>query len=476
MKRTASLLLLRRPADVEVFCVERADHDRFLSRFTAFPGGAVEPEDAGLGEGLEDGADRVAALRETYEETGYLPGVRLDPAWRRAVRAGDRVFAELLAAEGVTLDLDALVPAGCWVAPPYLVTRLETRFYARWVPDDAAPAVDPADPELRGGGWRRPGDVLAAWARGEVLLAPPTRALLAALVDGAGHQPLRFLDHPAARGEVPRISPVRPHITLFPVRTPTLPPATHTNCYVVGDDVLMVFDPASPYPAERAALDQWLDARTADGAQVAAVVLTHHHHDHVGGAVHLATRLGVPIMAHAETAARLDFAVDGHLDEGGVLTAGRHRLRVLHTPGHAPGHLCFIDEATGTAIVGDMVAGIGTILVEPGEGDMGLYLDSLRRLRALAPSALLPSHGPVIGGAEHKLTEYIEHRLGREAKVVAALVARAADLPALLERVYDDVPPPVRATLGRLSLLAHLDKLVAEGRARALDGNRWALT
>lgn len=459
---TASLILIRRPADPEVYWVRRAPHDRFLSGFHAFPGGRVDGRDA---EGRDpDDAARHAALRETAEETGWLPGGRLDPALRAKIRDDDGP----LPAEFAALA-ERLIPAGVWHAPPYLVAKFLTWFYALIVDDDADPRVDPGDPELDAGAWIRPRDALAAWRAGKVLLAPPTRHLLRALADGALEDPARFAHRPSED------SPISPDLTLFPLRTPTLPPATHTNCYIVGRDELLVVEPAAGDPAEQARLDRFLDRRIAEGARVKAVALTHHHHDHIGGVAHLCKRLGVPLMAHRLTAERIDHPVDVLLDDGDVIALdGGPTLDVLHTPGHAVGHLCFVTRDTRDAIVGDMVAGIGSILVEPDEGHMGQYLASLRRLRGLGLRTLLPSHGPAIGGADHKLEQYIAHRLDRERQVLAALDLGPADLKGLVERVYTDVPPIMKAGpdggLAGLSLRAHLDQLEREDRARCDQG------
>lgn len=465
---TASLVLIRRPRDPEVYWVRRAPHDRFLSGFHAFPGGRVDPGDGAQPEA----AARHAALRETAEETGWLPGGRLDRSLRAKIRRG----------EGrLPVDVEAvarrLVPVGVWQAPPYLVARFLTRFYALVVGDDADPRVDPGDPELDAGAWIRPADGLAAWARGEVLLAPPTRWLLTRLAEGPLTEdglrtPGRFAHTP------PDDSPISPALTLFPLRTPTLPPATHTNCYIVGQRELLVVEPAAGDPGEQARLDRFLDARIAAGATVRGIALTHHHHDHVGGVAHLARRLKVPVMAHRLTAERIDHPVQVLLDEGDAIALdGGPTLDVLHTPGHAVGHLCFVTRDTRDAIVGDMVAGVGSILVVPGEGHMGQYLDSLRRLRALGLRTLLPSHGPAIGGADHKLDEYVAHRLDRERQVLDALAVGPADLKTLVDRVYTDVPPMVKAGpdggLAGLSLRAHLEQLERQRRAR-LDGGIWS--
>jgi endoribonuclease LACTB2 len=275
---------------------------------------------------------------------------------------------------------------------------------------------------------------------------------------------------------------VAPGIRALPVRTPTLPPATHTACYLVGPSTpdtpgdLVVVDPASPYPEERAALDAVLDAEAGAGRRVAAIWLTHHHGDHVGGATHLAERLGVPIAAHAETAARLagQVRVDRELRADEEIEVAGRAVRAVFTPGHAPGHLCFLDLASRALIAGDMIAGIGTILVDPSEGDMIEYLASLELMAALAPSRLLPAHGPMIDDAVPRLRGYVAHRLMREGRVVAALdrAGRAATARELVADAYADTPRPLWG-LAERSLLAHLVKLEREGRARRA-ADAWA--
>jgi endoribonuclease LACTB2 len=270
----------------------------------------------------------------------------------------------------------------------------------------------------------------------------------------------------------PSVVGVAAGVRALALRTPTLPPATHTACYLVGpsegEGEIFVVDPATPYADEQAALDAVLDAEARAGRRVAAVLLTHHHVDHVGAAAHVAAR-GAPVWAHAETAARLPgVAVDRALGDGD--DAGP--VRAVFTPGHAPGHLCFHDPATGAVIAGDMVAGVGTILIEPSEGDMRAYLASLERMVQLAPRVLLPSHGPVITDAIGKLREYVAHRLMREGKVAGALAAAGrAPARALVPVAYADTPR-ILWGLAERSLIAHLVKLVADGRARR-HGDEW---
>jgi ribonuclease/clavin/mitogillin len=264
---------------------------------------------------------------------------------------------------------------------------------------------------------------------------------------------------------VPEVIPVAPGIRVLALRTPTLPPAAHTNVYLVGPEggPVAVVDPGSPYADQQVVLDAALGA-----IPIELVLLTHHHGDHVGGAVALAERWGVPIAAHPATARRLAgrIAVTRMIEDAEVV----HGALAIHTPGHAEGHLCF--EVGKATIAGDMVAGLGTILIDPSEGDMALYVASLERLLARPAGTLLPAHGPAISDGPGKLREYLAHRLMREARVVEALAPDAATIETLVATVYSDTPK-LLWPLAERSLLAHLAKLQREGRAQMV-GDGWS--
>jgi ribonuclease/clavin/mitogillin len=270
-----------------------------------------------------------------------------------------------------------------------------------------------------------------------------------------------------------------PGVGRVSLRSPTLPPATHTGCYLIGEESLTAFDPASPWEDERGRLLQEL---REDGRPVERIVLTHHHVDHVSGAVALQAALAeqgqhVPIAAHPVTAELLagQVAVQEHLLDDQDLRCGGLELRCVHTPGHAPGHLVFHEPRSGMVVAGDMVAGEGTILLLPGEGELGAYLDSLERMRSLGARALLPSHGPVLEQADQVLVHYLAHRHQRTRQVVEALRSTGrADPFSLVARVYPELSPSAHG-IAALQIAAHLLWLGGQGVAEAHEDGSWTL-
>lgn len=267
---------------------------------------------------------------------------------------------------------------------------------------------------------------------------------------------------------------VRTGVSRFAAETPTLPPATHTNSYALGTREVVLVEPATPYEAERAAWLSWARELEASGRKIIAIFATHHHPDHVGGADFFVGELGVPLWAHEKTAARLSVPVGRLLADGDVITLDGpepQRWEVLHTPGHAPGHLCLFERTAGAVVVGDMVASVGTILIEPTEGDMIEYLAQLSRLEALGAKVALPAHGDPIEEPSRLFRAYRAHRLMREERVFMSMGTNGGTLDELVPRAYADVGPELYP-IARMSLEAHLVKLERDGRVRR-DGERF---
>jgi len=483
LRPAASVVLWReRGGEREIYWVRRSREVSLGGGFHAFPGGRVDEADAALAALWQTDGHRVAALRELFEETGVLLAESAAPAeardeGRRQLLAGTLSFADACAQLSARPQPERLIDAGRWITPSFIKARFDARFFTCRVEEIASPAVWPG--ELVDGDWIRPAEALRRWELGTALLHPPARHILESLREGdpASVQE-RLINPPHVVDHVPTRIPFQAGIMLFPVRTPTLPPATHTNCYLVGTRELVVIDPASPYPEEQARLLALCRELLSEGYTLRAIVLTHEHHDHVSGATALAESLQLPVWAHAETAARLEgkVRVDKHLVDGERINLDGPLpivLRAVHTPGHAVGHLCFVEQRSHALIVGDMVAGIGSVVVDPPDGDMRDYIGSLEALRALPAGTLYPAHGPAIPDGHAKLDEYLAHRREREAQVAAALqrVGRATPVE-LVPHVYSDVAPALHPLAAR-SLLAVLQKLVQEGRATR-DGDHFA--
>jgi glyoxylase-like metal-dependent hydrolase (beta-lactamase superfamily II) len=212
-----------------------------------------------------------------------------------------------------------------------------------------------------------------------------------------------------------------------------------TNTYVVGRDPAVVIDPGPDDAGHIEAIREVVEGRGGIGT----VLLTHSHSDHAGGVEALGLEPARP--------------ADGENVAG---------LRALATPGHAADHFCFLlDRACFT---GDLILGEGSTIVGPREmgGSLVDYMRSLEKLRALDLTTLYPGHGPEVTDPEAKIAEYIEHRMMRERRLVAALERGERSKAALLAEVWDDVPEQLRGAAA-IAMQAHLEKLEDEGRLPA---------
>jgi hydroxyacylglutathione hydrolase len=239
--------------------------------------------------------------------------------------------------------------------------------------------------------------------------------------------------------------------------------ADGTNAWIVGRGDCLLIDPGPDDPAQAAAIL----AALAPGERIAAIVLTHAHADHAGGAMRLSALTGAPVCGHPARGGPHDppgLRIDRPLPEGSRVTAGDVALTALHTPGHHPGHL--ILDAGDRAFSGDHVMGWASTVIAPPDGDMTAYMRSLARLPADRWRVLHPGHGPDVMEPSARIAALRDHRAARHAAVAAALSQAGATAADLLTRVYPDLPPALRAAAAA-SLHAHLIALATEGRAIA---------
>ena len=457
----------------------------------------LEPDPAVAG----DAPGRHAAFGQPVRESLHA---RAHADWRGPMQRGERAIAELCAALGLSIDLREWAYFSHWLTPPGAPKRFDTRFFVTRAPEGQAAEADYG--EAQSLMWLTPAQALDR-ATGLTLL-PVTRRTLQALAPMPSTQ--AAMDHARAQGDVPLTMPRRAqsakglrivlpdehawaeigrldpagqadaHADIVPGRVVRLSPRVlrvtapnpgvmtgpGTNTYLVGcpeRNRWTVIDPGPDDGAHRQAI---LDA--APGP-IERVLVTHTHVDHSPGAAALARATGAERLgwrARHSTGQDTGFEPDREPADGELIRLGpTASLTVIHTPGHAANHLCFLLPQEKTLFTGDHVMQGSTVVINPPDGDMAAYLRALDALLAQDLDWLAPGHGFLVARPHDVIRHLIAHRLGREAKVAQALQALApAAIDALLPRVYADVPPALHP-MARRSLLAHLLKLREDGRA-----------
>jgi glyoxylase-like metal-dependent hydrolase (beta-lactamase superfamily II) len=260
------------------------------------------------------------------------------------------------------------------------------------------------------------------------------------------------------------------HIRNYTANNPGIMTLQGTNQYVVGRESVIVIDVALSAESN---LDGILEQAEAMGARkIEKILLTHIHSDHCGGALALKKRSGAKIGIHRSRAGYLGGEDFQYSDREPIAYDGG-ALEVLHTPGHESGHCCFYETQDRVLFSGDHILGYGTAVIRPPDGNMTAYMRSLERLLELNINLILPGHGPLVGKAEAKIREYIEHRRMREKQVLDALKKGRHTIGAITEMIYVDVSAPLR-NVAEFSVQAHLDKLINEARVKR-EGNRYLL-
>ncbi|HVN84023.1 MAG TPA: MBL fold metallo-hydrolase [Candidatus Binatia bacterium] len=271
---------------------------------------------------------------------------------------------------------------------------------------------------------------------------------------------------------MPDIDRWSPRVTVVLGQNPSMFTGPGTNTYLIGtSDRPLLLDTGQGVPSYLPLLERAVRERNAAGLQ--EIVLTHAHPDHVGGVPAIQQRFG-PLRVSKKPGPGRDPEMSfDPIDDGAVIATDGATLTALWTPGHARDHLCFYLEEERAFFTGDNVLGAGTTVISDTDGDLGDYLRSLRRLLEFDLDVIYPAHGPMIRNARAKVEQYIAHRLLREEQVLDGLRAGITEVPALVKRMYADVPEALHPAAA-MSVRAHLRKLEKEERV-ATDGAAWHL-
>ena len=260
-------------------------------------------------------------------------------------------------------------------------------------------------------------------------------------------------------------------ITLVPGFNPGPYTGAGNNTYVISGETPTLVDAATGKAAHLRAL-----ADALASTRLIQVLVTHAHPDHADGCDPIAERWPAAVFRKMPWPEldRLQSVECVPVADGDRIPAGDGTLLAVHTPGHAPDHLCFLDEATGTLFSADLVVpGSSVVIPASRGGSLAQYLASLRRVLALAPERMLPAHGRAIDDPAAVLSQHLEHRQRREDQIVDALRAGDRRPGAIVDRLYEGLDPGLKR-LAQESVVAHLVKLRDEGRARS-DGEEWEL-
>jgi len=249
-----------------------------------------------------------------------------------------------------------------------------------------------------------------------------------------------------------------------------------TNTYLVGRRDPILIDTGAGVADYLPLLERYLAERGF--TQPSRVILTHRHRDHMGGVDHLRARfkgLRVAKMIHRD--AGLPEPVED-LRDGQAVAGEGVTLIPVYTPGHASDHLCYYLVEEKSLFTGDVILGGSTAVIPSDDGDLADYMSSLRRLQQLDVRRIYPAHGPVIEDAPAKIQEFIDHRMMRERQILDALGDGLLTIPAMVERIYADVPKALHS-MAAMSVESHLKKLRRDGRVTETivrdAPSRWAL-
>jgi ribonuclease/clavin/mitogillin len=427
----------------QIYMAQRQAYLKAFPGYHAFPGGKIEKNEGKLCNSLivdfdneEEMIELKALCREIQEELNF---------------SIEEAFSKKL--------INGIYKIATATTPSFNPLRFKNHFYKIELNQKIEFNLDKG--EASWGGWKTTTDFVEMFNRNELLAVPPIITLLKELEINPNNQNIIEIDVTFDDDvEVPHIEILHKLHQVMPL-SKTLYPATRTNAFVLGDEKVVLIDPA---PRDARELEKFL--YTIKYFNIREVFLTHHHIDHCDQANTIALELNVPISMSKDTQVlikkkhsesyfeKLDVLI---YSEGDVLTTSNGEEIILYeTPGHDKGQLGLAPRSLNWFIVGDLIQGIGTVVIPEEEGDMEDYMNSLERVIKLSPRYILPSHGLALGGTS-ALTNALEHRRMRENQMIK-LSKDGKNLEEMLESIYPELKDSLKP-YAMMNIKSHLKKL-----------------
>ena len=491
--RSSASVMLTRVTDSghEILLGKRSSDLPAFPDLWSFPGGGVSSVDRKSAEVNPDwlpnkNKERVATftlLREMVEEIGISPDgnggfveVESDvrervcedkSAWRKEVESGN-ISIEAFVCQVITDR----------VTPPQSPMRFHNLFFHVDMGfSKAEPSFPPCRSEFVEFRWWDPREIISAWEENRLHLPPPIVTIFRDLIQ----EMKRGMDLIMACNVLSKDPPSGPHrfeyasgVECILIPTNTLPPATHTNCFVLGErgGMRAIVDPAIKDEEGFDELKKKVDEIRKDKSEILCTIFTHRHQDHLADMEMVSQIYEAPVWGSPETLEAISCngeTVPIHEGDSFNLDGPKFdtKWEVIETPGHCPGQICLVGEQG--IVSADNCTMVGSILVPSSDGDMGAYISGLERLRDINPHTLFPGHGPLIPNPKRLLSEYINHRKDRQMKVLEAVKSGHSSIQQIAKSVYSDTPD-VNPALSQDQALSHLKDLLRTGEVFLLSG------